>query len=242
MSSWPRGAPTSWPASRTPSPPPGGQALAVPTDVRDRDAIGRMVQAALDRWGRIDVLVNNAGVGSTQRLVDLDPARVREQVEVNLLAVIACSQAVLPAMRAQRSGHIVNIASVAGLIGLPGGSVYSATKFGVVGFSEGLRREVRKRGIHVTAFCPGFVATKLIPRLEQISDATAPATAAGSATRQAGRSLPGVMSTDYVAERIAGVIRRPRRLVIVPRAWGLLVWVARTFPGLADRIIIRFLK
>ena len=207
----------------------GGQALAVPTDVRDPTAIHHMVQATLDKWGRIDVLVNNAGVAYSKRVVNLEPEPLREQVAVNLVAVIECAQAVLPAMLQQQSGHIINIASIAGLIGLPGSSTYNATKFGVVGFTEALRREVRTSGIHVTAFCPGFVATGFSPRLKKIAEENPEAP-----------RLPGVMKTDYVADCIADVIRHPRSRVIIPPGWGLLVAFANAFPWFTDRVIGRF--
>ena len=98
----------------------GGKVLIAPTDVRDRAAIHRMVQATLDAWGHVDVLINNAGLGYSARVVDLDPDQLRDQVGVNLVAVIECAQAVLPAMMKHKSGHIINVASIAGLIGLPG--------------------------------------------------------------------------------------------------------------------------
>ena len=207
----------------------GGQALVAPTDVRDRAAIHRMVQATLERWGRIDVLVNNAGVAYSKRVANLEPELLREQVAVNLVAVIECAQAVLSAMLQQKSGHIINIASIAGLVGLPGSGTYNATKFGVVGFTEALRREVRTSGIRVTAFCPGFVATGFSPRLKKITEGQP------SAPR-----LPGVMKPEYVADRIAEVIRHPRARVIIPPGWGLLVAFANTFPWFTDRVINRF--
>jgi short-subunit dehydrogenase len=207
----------------------GGTALAVPTDVRDRAAIQRMVEATLDKWGRVDVLVNNAGLGYSRRVVNLDPAELRDQVSVNLVAVIECAQAVLPAMLRQRSGHIINVASLAGLVGLPASSVYAATKAAVVIFSDSLRREVRSYGIHVTAFCPGFVATNFSPRLKKIAEGRPDAT-----------RLPGVMRVDYVANRIADTVRHPRRQVIIPPGWGLLVGVARAMPWLADMVLTRY--
>jgi short-subunit dehydrogenase len=209
----------------------GGQALPLPTDVRDREQIGRMVGATLDAWGHLDVLVNSAGLGYSQPVAELDPARLREQVDVNLVAVIECSQAVLPAMIAQRSGHIINVASIAGLVGLPESSVYCATKAGVIAFSEALRREVRPYGIHVTAFCPGFVATNFSPRLRRIREGH-PDT----------RRLSGVMTADYVAGKIADTIRHPRRRVIIPPGWGALAWIAETFPWLTDAMLGWFLK
>jgi NADP-dependent 3-hydroxy acid dehydrogenase YdfG len=209
----------------------GGQALAAPTDVRDRAAIHRMVEATLTEWGRVDVLVNNAGLDYGNRVVNLDPNQLREEVDVNLIAVVECAQAVLPAMMQQKSGHIINVASIAGLVGLPGSSVYCATKFAVVGFSDALRREVLRYGIHVTAFCPGFVATKFSPRLKQISE--------GRPDRE---RLPGVMRVDYVADCIAGIIWHPRRRVIIPLGWGMLAWIAQAFPWLTDFVLSRYVE
>jgi hypothetical protein len=159
-------------------------------------------------------------------VVNLDPAELRDQVSVNLVAVIECAQAVLPAMMRQKSGHIVNVASIAGFVGLPGSSVYAATKAGVISFSDSLRREVQSQGIHVTAFCPGFVATNFSPRLEQIA--------------ASGKRLLGVMPAEYVADRIAWLIRHPRRRLIIPPGWGLLVAIAQTFPGLTDWVLSRY--
>jgi len=211
----------------------GGQALVAPTDVRDRAAIHRMVQATLDTWGRVDVLINNAGLGYSAQVVDLDPDQLRDQVDVNLVAVIECAQAVLPAMMQRKSGHIINVASIAGLVGLPGSSVYSATKSAVISFSDALRREVRdaKRGIQVTALCPGFVATNFSPRLKKIAEG-----------RPDAQRMPGVMQADYVADRIASLIRHPRRRLIIPPGWGLLAAIAQAFPWLADAVLSRYVE
>jgi short-subunit dehydrogenase len=201
----------------------GGQALALQVDVTDNHAIKEMVNETVAKYGRLDVLVNNAGLGFSSDVKDIDPARLRLQVAVNLVALIECAQAALRPMVAQGSGLIINVASLAGLVGAPGSSVYSATKFGVIGFSDSLRREVHKQGVRVTTFCPGFVATDFSPRLKKISMGAPDAP-----------YLPGVMSVDYVAGVIAGIIRRPRRLVLVPFGFSTLVQLARAFPGIVD--------
>jgi short-subunit dehydrogenase len=203
----------------------------VPTDVCDNAAIRYMVQATLDKWGRVDVLVNNAGLGYNGHVVKLDPDQLREQVAVNLVAVIECAQAVLPAMMQRKSGHIINVASIAGLVGVPGSSVYSATKFAVNGFSDALRREVGRYGVRVTALCPGFVATNFSPRLRQIAE-----------DQPGAQRLPGVMRADYVAKRIAWLIRHPRRRLIIPPGWGTLAATAQAFPWLTDIVLSRFDK
>jgi short-subunit dehydrogenase len=207
----------------------GGQALALQVDVTDHNAIREMVNETIAKYGRLDVLVNNAGLGFSADVKDIDPAKLRLQVAVNLVALIECAQAALIPMTAQGSGLIINVASLAGLVAAPGSSVYSATKFGVIGFSDSLRREVHKQGILVTTFCPGFVATDFSPRLKKIS-----MRAPGA------QHLPGVMSVEYVAGVIAGIIRHPRRLVLVPFGFANLVQLASAFPGIVDWASDRF--
>ena len=201
----------------------GGQALPLQVDVTDHDAIQEMITAIVEKYGRLDILVNNAGIGFSADVKDIDPVKLRLQVAVNLTGLIECAQAALRPMLSQGSGHIINVSSLAGLVGAPGSSVYSATKFGVIGFSDSLRREVHKQGVLVTTFCPGFVATEFSPRLKKI-------------LRDAPDApyLPGVMSVEYVAGVVAGIIRRPRRLVLVPFGFSKLVQAARAFPGLVD--------
>jgi short-subunit dehydrogenase len=207
----------------------GGEALSVQTDVTDRADINRMVQSTLDRWGRVDVLLNNAGLSFDEPLADLEPDKIRAEVQVNLIAVIECAQAVLPVMLRQKSGHIINVASIEGLIATPGSSVYCATKFGVFGFSDALRRQLRGTGIHVSAFCPGYTPSELTPRLKAIVEG-----------RPNAIHHPGLMPTEYVADQIARLVRHPRRLVILPRSWSVLVLVAFLFPGVADKLVSKF--
>ncbi len=209
----------------------GGQALVVPTDVRQRPAIDRMIDLTLEHWGRVDVLFNNAGVSYDRPLVVMEPDQVAEEVQVNMLAVIECAQAGLKPMLKQRSGHIVNMSSIAGLIGLPTSTVYCAVKSGLISFSESLDREVRRYGVRVSAFCPFFVDTGFSPRL---------ATARGSQPVQ--RKIPGVLNVEYVARRAAWLVAHPRRCYIIPPAFNIIVWAARTFPWGADWLLNKFVK
>lgn len=209
----------------------GGEALVVQTDVRNRDELQRMVQATLDRWGHIDVLLNNAGLGHDRLLIRFKPEKIRDEIHINLIAVIECAQVVLPVFLRQKSGHIINVASIAGLIATPGGTVYSASKFGVNGFSDALRRELRGSGIHVSAFCPGFTPTEISPELKAIAEGQP-----GAPRR------PGLMPVTYVADQIAHLIRHPRWRVIIPPSWKFLVMVAFLFPGIADALLPLFLK
>ncbi len=140
----------------------GGRALAVAADVTDRAAVGRLVEKARERFGTVDVLINNAGLMPLSFVKNLHEDEWRRMVEVNLQGVLNCVGAVLPVMLEQQRGHIVNVSSVAGKRLFPGGAVYCATKFAVRALSEGLRLELTsEHGIRVTDVEPGAVATEL---------------------------------------------------------------------------------
>lgn len=139
----------------------GGGALALPADLLDEHEAQRVVREAEAHYGRLDILVNNAGVMYLEPIETADLGRWRRMLELNVLSLIASTQAALPGMRARRDGHIVNVASTAGRQANPNAGGYSATKWGVVGFSESLRREVCKDNIRVSVIEPGVVATEL---------------------------------------------------------------------------------
>ncbi|MDO5290776.1 MAG: SDR family oxidoreductase [Pseudomonadota bacterium] len=140
----------------------GGQALAVACDVARRQDVEQLAQTALKTFGRIDVLVNNAGVMPQAPLAALKVSEWDQMIDVNIKGVLYGIAAVLPTMKAQKSGHIINLSSVAGLRVAAGlGTVYSATKFAVKAISEGLRVEVAGDGIRVTTLYPGAVQSEL---------------------------------------------------------------------------------
>jgi len=138
----------------------GGAALRIEADVTRNDDITAMVGKVLGEWGRLDILVNNAGVMLLSPAADATLEDWRHMVELNLLALMGVTKAALPYLKAAR-GHIVNVSSIAGRVANPGASGYAATKFGVVGFSEALRREVYADKVRVTVIEPGLVRTEL---------------------------------------------------------------------------------
>ena len=145
----------------------GGQALAVATDVTDRAQVQRLVDAAVETYGRIDVLVNNAGIMPLSPLERLKVDEWDRMIDVNLKGVLYGVAAALPHMTAQKSGHIINVSSVAGHKVFGGSAVYSATKFGVRALSEGLRMEVKPYNIRTTIICPGAVKTELLDHITE---------------------------------------------------------------------------
>ena len=139
----------------------GHPALAVQTDVTDRAQVQRLVDAAIARFGRIDVMINNAGLMPHSPLERLKVDDWDRMIDVNLKGVLYGIAAALPPMQAQKSGHIINVSSVAGHKVRPGGAVYSATKHAVRALSEGLRQEVKPYNIRTTVISPGAVDTEL---------------------------------------------------------------------------------
>jgi len=139
----------------------GAEPLLLVADIASEHEAQRIVKETEAHYGRLDILINNAGVMYLEPVAEADLGRWRRMLELNVLGLIACTQAVLDGMRARREGHIVNISSVAGRVANPNSAAYAATKFGIVGFSESLRREVYKDNIRVSVIEPGLVDTEL---------------------------------------------------------------------------------
>lgn len=206
----------------------GGDALPVATDITQIDQIERLVEDALQKYGQIDILLNNAGFGRTKWLEQLDPTEdIELQLQVNLSGVIQTTRAVLPHMIERKSGHIINMASVAGLTGTPTYTIYAATKFGVRGFTEALRREVSIWGINVSGIYPGSVSTEFQQHM--------------GANRKTGITTPQFMrlTPQDVAQVVYQVVQHPRRMVISPRFMRFSYWLNILFPGLMDFMIMQ---
>ncbi|TGE22453.1 3-ketoacyl-ACP reductase [Hymenobacter aquaticus] len=139
----------------------GVKAVVVTADVADRGAVEAAVAQALDELGTLDILINNAGIGTFAKLVDMDPAEWEKIIQVNLLGTYYVTRAVLPQMIARETGDIINVASTAGQRGAATTSAYSASKFAILGLTESLMQEVRKQNIRVSALTPSTVATEL---------------------------------------------------------------------------------
>jgi NADP-dependent 3-hydroxy acid dehydrogenase YdfG len=139
----------------------GGKALAVATDVADRQQVKNLVDAAVEAYGRVDVMINNAGLMPQALLERLQVDEWERMIDVNLKGVLYGIAAALPIMKQQKSGHFINVSSVAGHKVGPGFAVYSATKFAVRALTEGLRQEVKPCNIRATVISPGAVATEL---------------------------------------------------------------------------------
>lgn len=185
-----------------------------------RPAVRRsIVERTVDRYGRIDVLINNAGFGSYHPSETADP---RPMFELNFFAAVGLIQLVLPHMRRQRSGAIVNVGSVAGEMPLPWMTFYSASKSALGGLSTGLRRELRRDGIHVMHVSPGYVKTPF----QEHAEGTAPARVI-NARRFA-------ITAEQCAEAIAKGLEREARTVVAPPIFRVLIALDRFLPAVLD--------
>lgn len=144
---------------------PGAEAYVM--NVTDRDSIQAAVDQIMQHHGRIDVLINNAGITQDARLVKMTEAQFDTVIDVNLKGVFNCTQLVVPHMLEAKSGSIVNASSVVGIYGNFGQTNYSATKFGVIGFTKTWARELGAKGIRVNAVCPGFIATEMVKAMPE---------------------------------------------------------------------------
>ncbi len=189
----------------------GQQALAVPTDMQNPQCIDQLVARTIETYGRIDGVVNVAGIGGAGIIEKASDDVLVAMVMINLLAPVRLIQAALPFMKHDGSAAIVNIGSIAGEMGTNG--MYSATKFGVRGLSDSLRRELWTKHIAVSLIEPGYIRTALTARMKG--------------------SLPG---PELVAHAVVRVLERPHRVLVVPSSWRFMLLGVRLFPALADRL------
>ncbi|MEH2162336.1 MAG: 3-oxoacyl-[acyl-carrier-protein] reductase [Nostoc sp.] len=148
----------------------GGEAIAIQADVSKSDQVDILVNTVMEKFKRVDILVNNAGITRDTLLLRLKPEDWQAVIDLNLTGVFLCTRAASKIMLKQRSGRIINITSVAGQMGNPGQSNYSAAKAGVIGFTKSVAKELATRGITVNAVAPGFIATDMTSDLKNPED------------------------------------------------------------------------
>lgn len=184
----------------------GGTAVAIEADIAQEEQANAFVRQAHERLGRLDGLVNNAGVMLLGPVTEADTEHWRRMIDVNVLGLLYCTHAALPLMRDGGGGHIVNISSVAGRVAALGSAVYNLTKWGVGGFSEGLRQEALHLGIRVTLVEPGFVDTELQGHNVH------PAVVAG--TKKMREEIGQVLSAEDIARGVLYVLSQPQHVSV----------------------------
>jgi short-subunit dehydrogenase len=200
----------------------GVRALVVPTDVTKPEDCARLASAA----GAVDVLVNNAGFAIFDAVADAKPDELRAMMETNYFGTVNCTQAVLPAMLQRRSGTIVNVSSITGIMGFARMSGYCATKFAVIGFTEALRDEVMDRGVRVALVCPGTTETEFFVTAER------------EKMPGASRLMPGV-TPDRVARAVCNAAEDGRYRRILPLLGTIYMRLKELSPRLAHLLMRR---
>ncbi|GAB4540074.1 MAG: SDR family oxidoreductase [Anaerolineales bacterium] len=208
----------------------GGEAMAIPVDITDPAEVRNLVESAIDLYGQIDILFNNAGIGKVEWFENHSPQRdIAMLIQVNLISLMQVTHEALPHMLKRGEGHIINMVSVAGLIATPLISSYAASKFGARAFTDALRREVTPLGIKVSGIYPGPAATEFGQHVGK-----------NAAYGKVSGALKFHMSSAYVARRVVDVAKHPRRSLIIPWWFRLAAALEALFPVLVDWIAFNF--
>lgn len=212
----------------------------LPLDVTSDESVSVAVHTILRREGRIDAVINSAGIALAGSIEDTPPVEASRQFEANLFGILRICRAVLPGMRAQGSGYIVNIGSIAGVVAVPFQGLYSASKFALEGFTEALRYEVRPFGIHAVLVEPGDHRTALTKN-RRIQDSPSYGERAKRAIDRTARDEQAGPAPDNVARLVSRILqtRQPRlRYTCGPASERAAVWLKRLAPfGLVEKII-----
>jgi NADP-dependent 3-hydroxy acid dehydrogenase YdfG len=182
--------------------------MALACDVRDRAAVEKATGRLVERFGRLDIAIANAGVGAYGPFLELDPDQVEAMIDINLKGTLYTAAATLPHLISSGEGDFVSLASVAGLRAFPGESVYNASKFGQLGFTRSLDHEFRERGVRASCVCPGGVNTEF---------------ALGAGRDRGDPELEGMLTADEVAEVVLFTVTRPRRMRILTTSFRPMI-------------------
>lgn len=202
-------------------------------DVSKEEDCKAFIDGIIAKWGRVDVLINNAGTSMRALFDELDLSVLKELMDINFWGTVYCTKHALPSIM-QHKGIVVGVSSIAGYRGLPARTGYSASKFAMHGFLEGLRTEMLHTGTHVMWVCPGFTASN-IRNVARSADGTAQ----GDTPLEENK----LMSAEECAQIIKDSMARRKRTVVMTGQGKLTVWMNKLFPALADKLVYKhFLK
>ncbi len=198
------------------------ETLVCPCDVSKKEQVAQLSRVVFDKFGKVDVLVNNAGIGIYNTVKNITIEEMEEQMLTNYFGMMYCTKAFLPKMLEQRSGHIVNVASVAASIGIPQMASYCASKFAMLGFSEALFYELKGTGVGVTVVSPIMVRTNFFDHKSFGEMPIYPATS---------------LSASTVARAVVKAASSPRLEIVVPQIVRFAIWIKQTLPYLINPLV-----
>lgn len=210
----------------------GVEFLAVPGDVSKEDDCRRLIEETVARFGRIDVMLNNAGISMRALFQDVELDVIRQLMDINFWGTVYCTKFALPHLL-NTKGSVIGVSSIAGYQGLPGRTGYSASKFAMQGFLGALRTETLHQGLHVMVACPGFTASNIRN------------TALAADGRQQGespRAEAKMMTAEEVASKILEGTRHRKRELVMTGQGKLTVFLSKWLPGLTDKLVYNHMK
>ncbi|MDR0969484.1 MAG: SDR family oxidoreductase [Lentimicrobiaceae bacterium] len=210
----------------------GGQVTFVEMDVTQEEDCKRLIESAVTAFGRIDVLINNAGISMRALFEELDLSVLKKLMDTNFWGTVYCTKYAFPYIL-QSKGSIVGVSSIAGFKGLPGRTGYSASKFAMHGFLESLRTENLKKGIHVMIACPGFTASN-IRNTALVAD--------GTQQGETPRDEDKMMSASAVAIHILKAIDKRKRTLVLTLQGKTTVLASKIIPGIAEKLVFNHMS
>ncbi len=206
----------------------GGEAFSIVTDVRKIDDCQNLINKTVKKYGKIDILINNAGISMRASFEEIDLSVIKDLMDTNFYGAVYCTKFALPYLLKQK-GTVIGISSISGLTPLPGRTGYCASKYAMDGFLNTLRLENRKNGLNVLVVHPGFTSSNI--RNIALNKN-------GKPQKETPRNEKEMMSAERVAQIIAkATLKRERDLILTPQG-RLVVWLHKNFPGITDRIIL----
>lgn len=205
----------------------GHKVLPVELDVSKEESCKKFIDAAVENCGRIDVLINNAGISMRALFKDVEMKVIREVMDVNFWGTVYCSKYAMPWLLKSK-GSLVGVSSIAGYKGLPGRTAYSSSKFAIHGILEVIRTENLKTGLHVLIACPGFTSSN-IRNTARAAD--------GSLQGESPRDEKKMMSPEKVAQKIAWAVKKRKNRLTLTTQGRFLVFLNKLFPGFLDKMV-----
>ena len=209
-----------------------GRTLCIPTDVSKQADCENLIEKTATHFGRIDILINNAGISMRALVKDLEVSVIEQVMQINFFGTVYCTHAALPHLLKSK-GSIVGVSSIAGFRGLPARSGYSASKFAMHGFLESLRTELLESGVHVLVACPGFTASN-IRKVALTSD--------GSAQGDTPLKEQKLMTAEEVADRIFKSVAKRKRTLVLTSQGRMTVFLNKLFPKFMDRMVFNHFR
>ena len=210
----------------------GGEAIYIVADVSSETDCSNMIHKTIDAFGRIDILINNAGISMRALFLDLDLRDFEKVMQINFYGTVYCTKYALKHILANK-GSIVGVSSIAGHKGLPARTAYSASKFAMTGFLEALRIENLKKGLHVLVASPGFTSSNIRQNAINVS---------GGHQKESPRNEKKMMSADEVAERIVIAVEKRKNNIVLTAQGKLLVFLNKFLPQLVDSLVFKSLS